>query len=462
MGRAQAAAAPVPRARGRTGPPVASVRARGLAPPGMRAGAGIGLLGEAVGFPAALLGTALLTRHLGAEAFGALGLALAASSPVAWVLANLYHHAAVALVPASPAPLDAAGRLVRAAAAWGLVGWLVFAAAAWPLAARLGYPEAAAIFALAGGEILLLPLARVHRAALIAVGRYAAPGLASGLFFAARLGLTALVVAAGGGALAAVGAVLLARGAEIAWCRTRAAFPLRPRGPAPEGAKRGLFGALFLYAACRQVVLRLDIMLLAALGAPAAAVGHFAAAQQLAVAPSLAASVVAPLLAVALARAHAAGDAAEGHRVDRRGDALAAVGAAAILGSAGLAPLAAPILFGAAFASAAGPLGWLLAGAAGTWLLTLAGQRWIARGRPAWPLSVGVVGLLVAAPAHVLAIRAHGAVGAAAVTGLVEIAAGLALHLALPGARLARAATVASALACGAALALGGWTLLGA
>ena len=434
----------------------------GVAPGGLRAGAGIGLLGEAVGFPAAVLGTALLTRHLGPEGFGVVGLALATAAPMAWVVANLYHHAAVTLVPQAAAPPDAAGHMLRGAAVWGAAGWLLFAAASPPLAALMDQPEAAAALALAGGEILLLPVARAHRAALIAVGRYAAPGVASGLFFAARLALTAAVVAAGAGALAAVAATLLARVAEIAWCRSRVAFPLRPRSPAPEGLTRGLLGALFLTAVCRQLSLRVGIVLLAALGAPAAALGHLAAAQQLATAPALAASVLAPLLTVALVRARAAGDAAHERRLDRRGDALSLGGAAAAVAAAGTAPLLAPLLFGRAFGAAAAPLAWLLVGGAGSWLLTLAGARWIARGRPGRPVLVALPALVVAVPAHVLAIRTHGAAGAAAATGLIDVAAGLALHLMLPGARVARAAAAVGAMGLGAALALAGWAAFGA
>ena len=427
----------------------------------LRAGAGVGLAGEALGFPAVVLATALLTRHLGPEAFGVLGLALAAVTPPAWVAASLFHQAAVALIPRADEPLHAAGHLLRAAAVWGGAGWLAFAALAPLLAALLDRPGAAPLLALAGGEILLLTLARAHRAALIAMGRYAAPGVAGGLFFAARLALTAAVVAAGGGVLAAVAAILGARVVEIAWCRGRVAFPLRPRGPAPEGLTRGLLGAFFGFAVCRQLLLRVGIVLLAALGASDAAVGHFAAAQQLATAPGLAASVVAPLLTVALVRAASAGDAAEGGRLARRGDALSLGGAAASIAGAGLAPVAMPLLFGADFAPAAAALAWLLVGGGGAWMLALASARWIALGRPARPLAVVAPALALAIPLHVLAIRGHGVVGAAAASGAIELAAGLALHLTLPGPRAARAAAAAAALAFGAALALAGWAALG-
>lgn len=416
---------------------------------GMARGALAGFVGEGTGLVCAVVAIALLARHLGPEAFGVFGLAAAASAAFGWSLAPLLSRAALVLVPVAKDPLGTAGTLLRACLRWGFAGWLIFALAGLLAGQILEMPLLLTSFAVAGSEVLLLALSRLYRGVLTATGDYVAPGIGAGLFHAARLGAVVAVILAGGGAVAALAAIAVARLGEIAWYRTRIRLPLGRDGPMVDLA--GIAGSSLVQSVSIQLFNRVDILLLAALGTAAGAVGWYAAAQHVAVIPALVAGVVAPMATVALARGKDGGDF---DRLDRRTDQVAASGLILFVAAIGAAPPFVPVLFGPDFVPAAPLFAWLALGGAGAWLNALGSGRWAAAGSMRVPAALSTLALLVAVPAHLLAIPEYGPIAAALVTSLAGGGAGLAIHLSAPGRSAGRAVLTAVALGLGALAAL--------
>jgi O-antigen/teichoic acid export membrane protein len=419
---------------------------------GLALGALFGLAGEALVLPAGIVSTAVLTRTLGLQGYGVLGVAVAAAAPVAWAAASVVGgRTAVRLIASAERPLETAGAVVRASFWIGLAGWALFCLAAPVLARLLGRPAMTGLLMLAGADILLLPLARTHRDTLTGLGRYRAAGVGAGIQNLARLALILAAVGAGLGVAGVIGAIVAARLADIAWCRRVQAPPLRGSGGARPPRLGELVSSSFLYAACLQVFSRVDLLLLTGLGAAAAVVSRFSAAQTLSFAPGLFAMVVSPMAVAALTRAEAASGGAEAERLRAQGDLVAAVAAGGCVAVAGAAPSLARLVFGAAFAGTGPLLALLLLGGAGSVLLSLSTAQMLATGRYRAPVIVAAPMLAAAVAGHLFAIPRWGAAGAAAVTAAAALAAGIAAVLALPGPGGRRAFRLVKALACGAA-----------
>lgn len=415
---------------------------------GRTRGALAGLAAEGTGLVCAIVAAALLARHLGPEAFGIFGLAAAAAAAVGWSLASLFNRAALVWVPVAEDPLGVAGTLLRACLRWGLGVWAIFALAAGATGELLQMPVIGAAFTVAGSEVLFLSISRLYRAVLTATGDYSAPGIGTLLFHLARLGTIVAVILAGGDAVASLAAIAVARGVEIAWYRARVCLPF---GCGPRVDLAGMAGSTLVQSVSIQLFNRVDILLLAAHGTAAGAIGWYAAAQHVAVIPALVAGVVAPMAIVAIARG---ADGRDLNPLDRRLDQVAAGGLFLFVAVAGAAPPFVPILFGQAFAPAAPLFAWLALGGAGAWLSALGSGRWAAAGRMRFPAAVSATALAVAVPAHLLTIPAYGPVAAAAVTSIAGGVAGLVTHLAAPRRSTGRACLAVAALGFGAVAAL--------
>lgn len=415
----------------------------------LAAGAAAGLLGEIAGVAGIVVSTIALARHLGPDSFGIYGLSMAAVAPAAWTLASVYGRAALFAGPADA--LDNAQRLLGTALRWGLVGWGCLALAGAGLAALAMQAELGLALALAGAELPLLAAARVHRGALTATGRYVQPGVASGVFGIARVGAAGMVVFAGAGPVAAVATCVVARMLEVAYCRWKLRLrmtlgvdtrPLTIRG-------RPFVGAFLLHAICLQTFRRVDLLLLSVLGASGSALGWFAAAQQVALAPALAAGAVVPLASSLFAGANTD---ASIRAITRRSDAVALTGLVGFLAAAGAMPSLMPLLFGAAYDQSGQLAAWLIVGGAGGWLLALSAARLTAMARSGPVATVVLVMLCLAVSAHLAVIPHHGAFGAAVVTGGAELLAGLVVFGLYRGEQIVRIAVLT-----GGALVLGGF-----
>ncbi|WP_089726397.1 lipopolysaccharide biosynthesis protein [Candidatus Thiosymbion oneisti] len=417
---------------------------------GLVRGATIGLFAEALALPVGLISAAFLTRHLGLEGYGLLGVVLSAVVPVAWVAVSiLAGRTAVRLVSGAPMPMDMAGQLIRLNFRIGAAGWVLFSALSPLLASWLGHPELTGLLILAGAEIFLLPLARAYRNALIGLGFYQHAGVSTAVFQLVRLGLIVILVGSGMSLEGAILALLSARVAEILWCRRRCAFPLRVPIRLRFSELRGLSTSVFLFALCIQVFNRIDILLLTVFGGSNKALGHFAAAQLLAMVPGLfAPSVMTPAIA-AITRARSAGDLVGAGNISLQLERMAATMAGLTLALAGATPSLCRYLFGSDFAAAAPLAAWLLIGSAGVLLKSLAVTQLVVHYRHFLLPAIALPMLGTAVLAHVLVIPSWQALGAAIVTGTVGLLGGLAGVVILPAPRCPRLIRLAKALAGG-------------
>jgi O-antigen/teichoic acid export membrane protein len=207
-----------------------------------------------------------------------------------------------------------------------------------------------------------------------------------------------------------------------------------------------LSSATFGYALCLQIFGKVDILMLAALHATNAALSQFTAAQSVAMAPGLVASVFGPLLLAHMRRSEGAIAAGVAQRCDQLGAAFGAL----CIAVAGGAPSISQVLFGEHFRESGELLAWLLVGAGGAVLQSFATAQMVARDRFRTPLVFGGLLIVLAIPAQLVAIPVWHERGAAAVTGIVAMACGLAATAAVPRHRQDRMLLLTKALFCGA------------
>ena len=175
-------------------------------------GTAFGILAEAIVLPTGLVSAAILTRSLGLELYGLIGVVMAAVGPVSWLLSSVLGlRSGVKIIAASDDPIAASSGLLRLNLLIGVVGALIFAGAAPILAEVLGQPAIVLALQLGAAELLLLPVARSHRDSLIATGAYSRAGIAAAVFNVVRLGGVILFILMGLGIEAVMCAIILGR-----------------------------------------------------------------------------------------------------------------------------------------------------------------------------------------------------------------------------------------------------------
>lgn len=389
-------------------------------------GTALGVTAEALVLPAGIITAAYLTRSLGPELYGRLSLVYAIAGPVSWIAATVFAgRAAVKLVSEADDWRAMAALLLRANFALAAGTAALFALLAQPMAAAFGDPGLVPYFWIASAEILLMPLVRLHRDVLIAQGKLDWPAAVTVAYHVSRLGLIVAAVAAGFGLAGVIVANAGARLLELIVCRLRVNVPLSGTPERGLASFRAVLGALFAYALSVQLFNRLDIAMLGVLDIPTASLGHYGAAQNLAIAPALVGMVFSPMLISALRAAEVRG---EGGNVEalRRDSATAALALWALI-----APVAAGaqgitvLLFGSSFAPA-GPIFALLGlGAGGALLLSVLSAHEVAVGQYRHPVYAALPMLTLALILHLLLIPRWGAIGAATATAAAATSAGL-------------------------------------
>jgi len=412
----------------------------------------VGLVCEMMILPTGLLTAAILTRSLGLDAYGLIGVVIAAATPVAWVAASvLGQRAGVRLVAEARDPMAAASGVLRASMLIGAGAAASFALAAPALAGLLDQPGLVPALLIAAGEVLLLPIARAHRDCLAALGRYSRAAIAAAVFHVTRLAAVAGLVLAGAGVEAALGAMVLGRLAEIAWCRAHLAIPLLRRSGLRLRAMAGVAGPVFAHEVCGRVANSADILLLSALGASAAALSLYGAATVVAQLPGLVLGAIVPGMVAALTAAQRAGDRVAGDEAALYVLRFVGVAVALLMVGAGGAGTIMGVLFGSDFAPGATVLALLLAGGLGTLVTGVCTGLLVCEGRQGLTPRIGASVLGAALLLLPPAIEAHGATGAAAAMAASKILGGTIALLLIRRLAARALSTLGLGLAAGAA-----------
>jgi len=401
-------------------------------------GTALGLLSEAMILPTGFVSAAILTRTLGPDLYGLIGVAMAAISPVAWFLVSILGmRSTVKIVADADDPLAAASALLRMNLVIGTMGGALFFWTAPSIAEWLGQAGIVTALRIGALEILLMPVARAHRDALLGLARYGNANVSGGIFHLARLAVVVVLLLMGVGIETVVWAHVAGRLAEIAWCRRSLPVPLTLGFRLMSPAIARLVAPNFLNSVCLRVMDSIDLLLLSALGVASAALGHYSAALMLAQLPRMLNLVVAPGLIVALSRAAAAGDSALVEALREDTSRLIAGASALLLVAAGAAPTLLLVLFGGDFVGGAPVLTLLLAGGVGIIAFVLSAAESVAAGRAWLPLAVSFPALLMHMALLLWLIPLHGATGAATATAASYGVAGTTM-LALVGGPKAR------------------------
>jgi O-antigen/teichoic acid export membrane protein len=393
---------------------------------GLAGGTLLVMASEALAFPAGLVATILLTRHLTPSEYGALALALAGTAWLEWTVVSLFSRAAWKLIAEADNWPAVATAVVRTFLLTSLpVALLVFAAAGLASTA-LRIPPLAPVLRVLAFEIPIFVTAHAYRTVLIGRGLHGSRAVVS----AARWTVRALLIAAGtlfGVPLTGIAALIVtATTVELAIVRWQA---MSRRHTVDQATGRGAnnkpltIRGLVKYAAplavsaiCLRLFERIDIFALRVLGGSMESVAAYGVAQNLALGPGLFGTAFIPALIAALSYRLARGDDDGARQLSR--DALRAgfLMVPLTLLVAGAAPRLIALLFGPAYAAAAPVLALLVVAAAWTLLIALAGGVLVAAGQLRWTVVLTAPLLLVAGIAHLVLIPRMGAVGAATVT----------------------------------------------
>lgn len=398
---------------------------------GLASGTLLVMAAEALAFPAGLIATILLTRHLTPSDYGVLAIALAGIAWLEWTVVSLFSRAAWKLIAEADNWPHVATSVIRTFFLASLpVALLVFAAA--DLAATvLRIPALTSALRVLAFEIPIFVTAHGYRTVLIGRGQH---GSRAGVT-AVRWTVRALLIAMGtlvGTPLAGIAMLIVAATTvEMLVARWRASKMRQTADPAQRGAvtkpltMRGLIAyaaPLAVSAICLRLFDRIDIFALRALGGSMESVAAYGVAQNLALGPGLFGSAFTPALIAALSYRLARGDHSGARALS--GDALRAgfLMVPLILLVAGAAPGLIALLFGPSYAVAAPLFAVLLVGAVGTLLIALAGGVLVAAGYMRWTIVLTAPLLFVATAAHLVTVPRMGAVGAATVTAGTAIA----------------------------------------
>jgi O-antigen/teichoic acid export membrane protein len=417
-------------------------------------------LAESLIIPTGLLTAAYLARRLGPDGYGVFTVAAAVVAWVEWSITAVFSRAAVRFVADATDWRPIGATIVSAHLALSVAAAALLWILAAPVAALLETPALAGPLRLFSLDIPLFCLAQAHRNILIGIGSFGERAMAAAARWISRLLLVVVLVEAGlsveGAILGSIGASLV----ELAVCRwfVRPAFSVQ--ATRRIGRLWEYVAPLLLSAIALRLYDRLDLMALSALGGTVEQAGHYGAAQNLSILPSLLALSFVPLLLATLTRAFREGDLATAGHVGRQ----SLRGVLLLLPLAGLAAGAAPeivaLVFGPAFAPAAGPLPPLLFAAVFLVLVSVATAVLVAAGRPRLTAAITVPLPIVAALGYAAIIPRFGPRGAAVVTLACAVLAAIAMlvivrkvcGIAPPALTLARSGLTAAGAYAAAAL----------
>jgi O-antigen/teichoic acid export membrane protein len=374
-------------------------------------------------FPTGLLTTGFLTRHLGASDYGIYTLAAITVTWIEWCGTSAFSRVTIKLVGESGDWRPAGASMLRLHLFLGSVLAVAMVFAAPWVAALLHSPPLVTPLRFFALDIPIFFLAAVHRNILVAVGKFRERALGSCGRWVGRL--IAIVLLVWGG-LSINGAVLgsvFASVAELAICR----LFIRPQLFNITGLPmRRLWETalpLFLFATSLKIYERLDVMSLKALGASAARVGVYGAAQNVAIVPATFAVAFSPMVLGNATRMIKAGDwekAREAGRLAMRVMIWFLPLAGVIAGSS---TDIARTCFGPRFAAAGPIMGLLFLGSSAGAMISVAASLLIASGRSNLTLAIAAPMVVLALIGYRWLIPQDGAIGAAGVCAGCQILA---------------------------------------
>lgn len=262
------------------------------------------LIAEAVGLPAGILISALLTHALGVAGYGAYSIGAAITAGIEWIIVAALARLAVQTLSAHP---EAAPAFLRYFLALSSSAALLVVIAAPSIAVQLELPSLASELRWFACDIPLFALGQAQRCIFVARGEYSRRALSGALRWITRAAATGLAVWLHLGVAGAIAAWIAASIAELAYLRgIGLKHLLAPGVPLPPNWLSHAL-PLFLFAAGQRVFERIDLLMLKAEGVPVADTGVYAAAQNLAILPGMAAAALSPVLVSSLIRGARAG-----------------------------------------------------------------------------------------------------------------------------------------------------------
>ncbi len=376
---------------------------------------------EALAFPAGLIVTILLTRHLPQQDYGALALALAGIAWLEWTVVSLFAKAAFKLASEAEDWKLAAAAIVRShLLAGAAVGVVVFFTAG-TVSELLGAPMLALPLRILALEIPIFVLAQGYRAVLVGRGMHGSRAAVAAMRWTVRAALVVAGVAAGLGLPGITTMIVAATAVELLFVWFRATGGMRldifTRGGAvPMRRLLGYAAPLAIAAICMRLFDRLDIFALRALGGSLESVAAYGVAQNLALAPAMFGGAFVPGLIGALSYRHSRGDGEGAARLAGDGIRAGILVLPFTLLTAGAAPPLMRALFGAEYDPAAPLFAILVVAATATLIVVIATGILAAVGQFRSTIVLTAPLLLIALAGHLLVVPRAGAVGAALVT----------------------------------------------
>ncbi len=376
-------------------------------------------LSEALLLPTGLVLAAFLTRRLGTDGYGLYVLSV---TLVLWIelsVSSIFSRPTIKFLGETDDWRPIATTVVRlyllVSCAAVLLVWL----SAAPVARLLDEPRLAPLLRLLALDIPLYGLAQVHRDVLVGIGRFNRRALVSAGRWVSRLLLVVLFVQLG---LSVSGALLGTIGASLV-SLIIARLYVRPSlfGGSSFAARRlwGYAAPLFLSALAMQLLIKIDLWALKALGGTAGDAGVYGAAQNLSLVLYIFALSFTPLLLSNLSHAVGSGDVDGARKLSRNAMRLVTLFLPLAALTAGAAPEIVVLIYGRAFLPAAPVLFTLIFGAVAAVMVYVSAAILIAAGRPGWVLAVTWSLPLLAIGGHLVLIPRLGLVGAAVVTTAV-------------------------------------------
>ncbi len=390
----------------------------------------LGFAAELVLLPTGLITAAVLTRTLGPGGYGLFSVAATFITWLCFTTTTLLARAAVKFVSETEEWRPVATGVLRWRLGIGAAAALTVLVAARPIARVLGAPPLAPYLAVFAVDLLLFNLARAYRDVLTGRGRFREVAVVSAARWLTRLVLIVALVRATGSVMGAVVGSVGATLVELLVARWRVPISLRGHSTVSRAMLWSVAAPLMLYGVALQLYSKIDLFALSALSHSSTDAGLYAAAQNLAVIPSLFATAIGPLLLATLTRLRRADAEHQARRVGRAAlrASLCLVPLAAIV--AGAAPEIVRLIFGASFAASGALLALLFAGGVALAIMSVAVSIITAIDEHRVVSMIGLAVLVAAMAGHLTLIPRFGAVGAATVTLLCG-AAGAVVSVAL-------------------------------